>query len=698
VPMMQAMSGIPPSADDPVLQRGSPPDAWRLESGLRVAGPPLLFGLRLWASVSLALYVAFWLQLDDPYWAVSAAVCQPQLGASLRKGWFRIIGTLIGAVMSVVFIAFFTEDRALFLAALALWGAVCAFATTVLRNFASYAAALSGFTVAIIAGNLLGATGGVDADAAFLLAVTRASEICIGIVCTEVVLAGTDFGGARHRLAVTFASLGSGIAAGFAGAIAVAGPEPPDTQRAPQEFLARVIALDPLIDETIGESPQIRSHSGGLQKATDGLFTALAAWYAVVHWLARMPAKDRWQKAAILENVPPEFRSSAEPGAVVGSCADPDGLQRLCQATAQRMTDLPAVTLSQRLLADKAAEAFTGLADAFNGLALIVAESARAARDLRWERLRIPDWLPALINAARAFVTIGAVALFWIVTGWPGGSGAITFAAIVVLLMAPRADQAYGAAIVFTAGAVLDLALTALVNFAALPGLRTEGFAGFSLVMGACLVPIGALLRQARQPWQVGLFSAMIMGFVLMLKPTNPETYDTQTFYNVGLAIVAGVGAGAFSFRLLPPLSPAFRTYRLLALSLRDLRRLATGHSQRDWEGRITCRLTFMPDAATPLQRAQLLATLSAGSEIIRLRRLVSHLRLGTILGTALTELAQGRSASAIARLAQLDAAIVARGDTQLERQTILRVRGGILALSEALTRHAAYFDAGAPP
>jgi hypothetical protein len=33
------------------------------------AGPPLLFGLRLWASVSLALCVAFWLQLDNPCWA-----------------------------------------------------------------------------------------------------------------------------------------------------------------------------------------------------------------------------------------------------------------------------------------------------------------------------------------------------------------------------------------------------------------------------------------------------------------------------------------------------------------------------------------------------------------------------------------------------------------------------------------------------
>jgi Fusaric acid resistance protein family len=52
------------------------------------AVPPLLFGIRLWAAVCLALYVAFWLELDNAYWAgtTAALVCQPSLGASLRKG------------------------------------------------------------------------------------------------------------------------------------------------------------------------------------------------------------------------------------------------------------------------------------------------------------------------------------------------------------------------------------------------------------------------------------------------------------------------------------------------------------------------------------------------------------------------------------------------------------------------------------
>ena len=92
-----------------------------LTDALTAAGEPLLFSVRLWASVCLALFVAFWLELDNPFWAGSSAaiVCLPQLGASLRKGWFRMIGTVIGATMIVVLTACFPQDRIAFLGLLA---------------------------------------------------------------------------------------------------------------------------------------------------------------------------------------------------------------------------------------------------------------------------------------------------------------------------------------------------------------------------------------------------------------------------------------------------------------------------------------------------------------------------------------------------------------------------------------------------
>jgi uncharacterized membrane protein YccC len=191
---------------------GVAPGSWPLtrvndavSTAVRAAGPALVFGLRLWASVCLALYVAFWLELDNAYWAGTSAalMCQPHLGASLRKGWFRMIGTVVGAVWIVALSAWFPQDRVGFLVGLALWGAVCACVATLLRNFASYAAALAGFTAAILASDTLGAVGGTDGQI-FNFAVMRVSEIWIGIVCAGIVLAGTDFGAAPRRLAKLF--------------------------------------------------------------------------------------------------------------------------------------------------------------------------------------------------------------------------------------------------------------------------------------------------------------------------------------------------------------------------------------------------------------------------------------------------------------------------------------------------------------
>jgi uncharacterized membrane protein YccC len=292
----------------------SPRFSVNLIDALSAGREPLLFGVRLWASVCLALFVAFWLELDNPFWAGTSAavVCQPQLGASLRKGWFRMMGTVVGATMVVVLTALFPQDRILYLALLALWCGLCVFVATVLRNFASYAAALAGYTAAIIAADNLGATGGASPDV-FLLAVTRASEICIGIVCAGIVLAGTDLGSAQRRLAASFADLAAEIAGRFARMLTLAGRQLPDTQTAQRELIRRVVELDPVIDQVLGESSQVRYHSPTLQAAVHGLFRALDGWRGVATHLNRLSHdKDRVVAQNILRSIPPELRSARD--------------------------------------------------------------------------------------------------------------------------------------------------------------------------------------------------------------------------------------------------------------------------------------------------------------------------------------------------------------------------------------------------
>jgi uncharacterized membrane protein YccC len=664
------------------------------------AAPPLLFGLRLWAAVCLALFVAFWLELDDPFWAGTSAaiVCQLQLGASLRKGWFRMIGTVVGATMIVLLTACFPQDRIAFLVLLALWCGLCAFAATAFRNFASYAAALAGYTAAIIAANNLGATGGASSDV-FLLAVTRASEICIGIVCAGIVLAGTDLGGAQRRLAESFADLAAEITGRFIRMLDLAEPQLPDTKAERREFARRVIALDPVIDQALGESSHMRYHSPNLQTAMYGLFAALDGWRGVAAHLGRLSEDARRQAARIiLRSLPAELRSVPEAGSPALWIADPLALRQVCEEAVRTLMALPAGSPSLRLLADETAKLLAGMLHVLDGLALLVDAPHVPSPGARDFRLSEPDWLSALINAARAFLAVGAVELFWVATAWPNGASAIVFVAVLLLLLSPKGDLAYGGSLAFAVGIAGAVVCAAAIKFAMLPALQT--FPAFCGALGLVFLPGGFAMAVSRQPAVTAVLTAMTVNVIPLLAPTNQMNYDTAQYYNSALAIIVGCSVAPLAFSLLPPLSPAFRVRRLLASASRDLRRLAIAPilpAPDYWESRIYSRLIALPDQATPLQRAQLLAALSVGAQIIGLRQMATQLGAIAELDAALTDIALGHSTQAIAKLREFDDRLASTRETGTEAAMTLRGRGRILIISEAIAEHGHYFDEGAP-
>jgi uncharacterized membrane protein YccC len=361
-------------------------------------------------------------------------------------------------------------------------------------------------------------------------------------------------------------------------------------------------------------------------------------------------------------------------------------LGRSCEIAARELVALPADTPSQRLLADKAADVLMGVSNALAGLTLLVADPVRRGPFRRGVfHLRVADWLPALVNAGRAFLTISTVAVFWIVTAWPNGANAVVWVAIVVTVYSPQADQAYQTAMGNVMGTVIAAMFAAAMAFAVLPGVET--FVGFAIVLGLYMVPAGTL---AALPWRRAVFGAMSAWFMALLAPTNPMNYDPQQFYNTTSALLAGIIVGALSFRLILPLSPAYRTRRLLALAVRDLRRLAMQESFPDWEGHIYGRLAALPPEATPLQHAEVLAALSLGTEIIRLCPVVRRFDTGSELDDALAAIADGKSATALPHLRCLDETLAS---CSLAEPEALRARGSILVITEVLSQHADYFD-----
>jgi len=384
-------------------------------------------------------------------------------------------------------------------------------------------------------------------------------------------------------------------------------------------------------------------------------------------------------------------------GSPVRWIADPLALRRVCEEAVRTLIALPADTPSLRLLADETAKVLAGMLQALDGLALLVDVLDHPSPGARGFRLSEPDWLPALINAARAFVAICAVELFWVTTAWPNGASAIVFVAVLVLLLSPKGDLAYGGSLAFALGIAGAVVCAAAMKFAMLPALQT--FPAFCAALGLFFLPAGFAMAVSRQPIVTAVLTAMAFNFNPLLAPTNEMNYDTIQYYNSALAIVVGCGVAPLAFRLLPPLSPALRVRRLLALTSRGLRRLAITPvlpTPDYWESRIYSRLIALPDQATPLQRAQLLAALSVGTEIIGLRQMATHLGTTTELDAALNDIALGHSTEAIAQLRQFDDRLASARETGTEATMALRGRGRILVISEALAEHGAYFDAGA--
>jgi|SRR5579859_3986616 len=595
--------------------------------------PRLLHGLRLSASVCLALLVAFWLRLDNPYWAGTSAgiVCQPHLGASLRKGQFRAVGTVIGATFILVLTASGPQSRTTMLLGLALWIAACSFVASVLANFAGYAAALAGYTAAIVFAEVIANPANV-----FEIAVTRAIEINIGIFAAGLVHALTDFGDGRVRLARALADIGKGVATGLSATLAV--PQETTAMRhARRDLIRRVIGLEATIDQAAGEPSHLRYHSSALRACVEALFTALSAWRGIANHLVLIePDSANAAAAALLPAV--------SPVADRDWLNDPQGARATCSSQALRVEQAPAAGVSAQLLAGSAAQALHALERVANGLVLVTGPR-RARADHGAGRPQAPDLLPAGLNALRALVALLAAEGLWVALAWPEGPTMITFAAIAITLFSPREDAAYASAVEFAVGCAGAVAVAILVDLAILPS--QDGFVALCVVLAAVLTPLAVL---SAGTWRTTAFAALVTNVMPILAIDSVPGFDAAQLFNSGLAILAGTTMGAAFMRLAPPMSPAGRTRRLLRLTLRDLRRVAIRRrrlSSVAWTGLTSRRLAALPAQATLEDEARLLAGLSVGEATIALMSAHGRLAAREALDRALASLAEADVAGA---------------------------------------------------
>lgn len=128
-------------------------------------------------AMSLACGIALGLGWDKPYWAciAVAVVSLPTVGESFNKSITRIIGTPFGALVSLLCISLFVQDRWLFFAFLSVFVGLCAYRITVARNV--YFWFISGYVCMLVASYVQ-----LRPDQIFTTAVIRFQETCLGIL------------------------------------------------------------------------------------------------------------------------------------------------------------------------------------------------------------------------------------------------------------------------------------------------------------------------------------------------------------------------------------------------------------------------------------------------------------------------------------------------------------------------------------
>jgi Fusaric acid resistance protein family len=120
----------------------------------RLSPPVAIFAFSRYLSVVVALFAAFALDLPNPWWAMVtvflAQPTRPLVGAIWAKASYRVGGTVIGGVASIVFIPAIADTGEILILAVAAWVGLCLFGSLLDRSPRSYMFMLAGDTVALV--------------------------------------------------------------------------------------------------------------------------------------------------------------------------------------------------------------------------------------------------------------------------------------------------------------------------------------------------------------------------------------------------------------------------------------------------------------------------------------------------------------------------------------------------------------------
>ncbi|PJI49284.1 MAG: fusaric acid resistance protein [Pseudomonas sp.] len=601
----------------------------------------LKFAIKTLLAGGLALWCAFRFDLEQPQWALMTVfiVSQPLSGMVVAKGIFRLIGTLIGTVMSVVMLALFAQTPWLFLLAISLWLGLCTAASTSLRNHVSYAFVLSGYTVAIIGLPAISHPLGV-----FDQAVARSTEICLGILCASAVSAILW----PRRVEANLDK--QAHATWLTGMQAARSEIDADARQIKGllQALGKIVEVDVQRDHAWFEGYRGRMRSRALRILSRDLLSLLRTARGVARQRSVLDADDRARLQPWFE----ELRAVLDDPQVDALRSLQERLQE-AGLDENYSNDLRYCLTRCALLLLKALNSEKTMRAVADGRVDDVATGT-----LSWHR----DGLMALFYGLRSALALLGMSAFWMATAWPAATGGMTLAAVICSLFANR-DNAVTIGLGFLRGILYAIPAATVVSQWLLP--QWNGFPLLCLALG---VPLFFALLGMATPALAGTATSFSIHFVTLVAPSNVMKYDLATLLNSAQGIVIGVGFAVLVFRLLT-LPADWLNRRLIQATCEDLGRLTRrplAEAENWFGGRMADRLIRLARHYTLLPKEEQrrwqdgLFALDLGNELIHLRACLNgaqgplRKRRDQFLGTLGSVLEKGPGAGREQRLESL--------------------------------------------
>lgn len=615
-----------------------------LQEWLSVDAPVLIYMAKSTIAALLALWIAMTLNMPDPRTAIFTVfiVMQPQSGLVFSKSYYRVLGTIAGVGMSLLIMGMFAQDPIWFIGFFALWIGFTTAMGLKYRNFQFYGFVLAGYTLCIVALPVIETPLQV-----FDIAVSRFSEVIIGIMCATVVsdvifprrLLDSLITSEQERFHNVLSTLSDpdSIFAAF-----------DEANPAVSRFSSGVVGLNATRVNSSFESgagQKERQHYAHLNQEYMNLSTTFYSLKSIVHAIKEQERKEVINAleslyspvVSVLKTLPDTLLTPEDLNRIIRELLTVKNTiqvqleldhKRLYESTHSAGEDefISAAYLIIRLVNELHNHCATYLSLLKHRL------SGNASREIS-RVIQFSTHTDNLLVALAALRGSGVLLLtmvFWLWSGWPYATLTITLAVVIGLLLGTMPSPLDGVKDFFK-GAVIALIVAAVYDFYIIPEYTSD-----LLTLSLLITPVLALIGWMTTRPKLAIFT---FGFVFMfMNQLALDPYykiEPTKFMESSLAALIGILFGGLAYILVNFWSCSLTQKRVAKILRTQIVRLCDGAlnversalestgrdliQQFSTQGRLNMR-------SSRLVYEWLLSTLEIGRAILTIRRSIQRL------------------------------------------------------------------------